>query len=383
MASIDEDNPTPPADDQHDMLEELHELPDHTIGAAPGLTPQDLEQLPSSSEPVKIDCIDFSPTQVQFQNVDDIEDFILHHRPSWAAVRWINVQGLTNMDVIRALAEKYDLHPLAIEDTLQIPQRPKVETYASRGEIRGRIFVTARMLSLRDNRIRSEQVSLFLGRTTLITFQEDSTGDVFDPIRARLKTAGSRLRENDASFLMYSLLDAIVDHGFPILEHYSDRLEDLEEAILSNPNQAIIEQIHDFKRELLLLRRTIWPTREMISALSRTHHECLSTTTHTYLRDVYDHTVQIIDMIETYRELTNGLAETYMFTISVRMNEIIKVLTIISTIFIPLTFLAGVYGMNFVNLPEFKWKYGYFIFWTVCITLVSSMLFYFRKRRWI
>ncbi|MCL2639877.1 MAG: magnesium/cobalt transporter CorA [Phycisphaerales bacterium] len=382
MASIDEENLEAPPEDLN--TDDLHEMADHQVGAAPGLTPQDLEQLPSSQAPIKIDCIDYSPTQVHFQDVDDLEDFILRHRPQWATVRWINVAGLTNMDIIRALAEKYDLHPLAIEDTLHIPQRPKVETYAARGDIHGRIFVAARMLSLRDDHIHGEQVSLFLGHKTLITFQEDDTGDVFDRIRDRLKTNGSQLRENDASFLMYCLLDAIVDHCFPILEHYSDRLEKLEDDILDKSDKATISRIHDLKRELLILRRTMWPTREMISNLSRLRHECLSETTQTYLRDAYDHTVQIIDMIETYRELTNGLAETYMFIVSVRLNEIMKVLTIIATIFIPLTFLAGVYGMNFTNIPEIvSWEWGYASFWVVCILAVSGMLFWFRRRKWI
>jgi len=217
----------------------------------------------------------------------------------------------------------------------------------------------------------------------VLTFQELRDGDIFDPIRTRIKAAGSRLRENDASFLMYAILDSIVDHCFPILEHYSDKLEELEDQVLLRPDKYVIHEIHMMKRELLLLRRAVWPMREVISSLSREHHECLSATTQTYLRDVYDHAVQIIDMIETYREFAAGLTETYMSAMSNRMNEVMKVLAIVTTIFTPLTFLAGVYGMNFDYLPEKSWQYAYPIFWVVCVTMAGIMLLVFRWKRWL
>jgi magnesium transporter len=216
-----------------------------------------------------------------------------------------------------------------------------------------------------------------------LSFQERPDGDVFDPIRERIKTAGSRLRENDTSFLLYALLDAIVDHCFPILEHYSDVLEDLEDEVLARPDKRVIQEIHGTKRELLLLRRAVWPMREVIGQLAREHQECLSEVTQTYLRDVHDHSVQIMDMVETYREFASGLTETYMTALSNRMNEVMKVLTIMTTIFVPLTFLAGVYGMNFEHLPELHWKYSYYIFWGVCIVTAAGMLAWFRWRKWL
>ncbi len=355
----------------------------HPRGQPAGLTPADLKALPTSDTTAVITCIDYSPDQVQTQTITDIDAFVAQHRPAWATVRWINVDGFSNTKALSVLAQKYDLHPLAMEDTLHVPQRPKVETYPAQGEIHGRIFILTRMMTMKDKVLQGEQVSIFLGQKTLLTFQERPDGDVFDPIRARLQTKGSRVRNNDASFLMYCLLDAIVDNGFPILEHYSDALEDLEDEVLAKPDSSVIAKIHSLKRDLLLLRRTAWPMREAVSSLSREEHECLSPTTRTYLRDVYDHSVQILDMIETYREFASGLTETYMTAMSTRMNEIMKVLTIVSTIFVPLTFLAGVYGMNFEVLPELHFKYGYLAFWIICVILAVSMIVWFRRRKWL
>lgn len=360
------------------------------IGAAAGIEPHELPKLtPEQKETAAVTCFDYSPDQVHFEEITDLDDFIIQHRPEWSRVRWVNVDGLNDPDVIRAFAEKYDLHPLAIEDVLHTPQRPKVDTYPSHGDIHGRVFLIARMLTMleesntQEMRLQGEQISIFLGRTTLITFQEKHNGDVFDPIRTRIKTRGSRLRENDASFLMYAMLDAIVDHCFPILEHYSDRLEELEDEVLSKPDKRVIQRIHATKRELLLLRRAVWPMREVINALAREHHECLSEVTQTYLRDVYDHSVQIIDMVETYREFATSLTETYMSSLSNRMNEIMKVLAIVTTIFTPMTFLAGVYGMNFEFLPELHSPWAYPVFWIVCATMAVGMLVIFRRRKWL
>jgi magnesium transporter len=368
----------------------IRPFPARTPGAAAGIETHELTRLAQTAakEPADVTCIDYCPDRAEFQDVTDLDDFIIQHRPDWSQVRWINVDGLSDPDVIRAFAEKYDLHPLAIEDVLHIPQRPKVETYPTHGEIHGRIFIIARMLKMveengRATHLQGEQISIFLGRKTVITFQEMRDGDIFDPIRTRIKSRGSRLRENDASFLMYAMLDAIVDHCFPILEHYSDRLEELEDEVLEKPDRQVIQRIHGTKRELLLLRRAVWPMREVINSLAREHHECLSPTTQTYLRDVYDHAVQIIDMVETYREFAAGLTETYMTSLSNRMNEIMKVLAIVTTVFTPLTFLAGVYGMNFDFLPEKEWHYSYPLFWLVCVTMAIGMLIWFRWRRWL
>ena len=359
-----------------------------TPGKAAGIEPHELARLADKQvvkEPATVTCIDYAPEKSEVQEVTDVEDFIIRHRPEWSVVRWINVDGLNDPDVIRAFAEKYDLHPLAIEDVLHVPQRPKVDTYPSHGEVHGRVFVVARMLRMmgeKQRHLQGEQISIFLGRKTVITFQERRDGDVFDDIRARIKTPGSRLRQNDASFLVYTMLDAIVDHCFPILEHYSDVLEELEDQVLAQPDKKVIQRIHGVKRELLLLRRAVWPMREVINALAREHHECLSAVTQTYLRDVYDHTVQIIDMVETYREFASSLTETYMSAMSNRMNEVMKVLTIMTTIFVPLTFFAGVYGMN-LDFPEKNWPHFYYIFWGICLAVVVAMLMWFKWRKWL
>lgn len=237
------------------------------------------------------------------------------------------------------------------------------------------------MVELHDGDLRSDQVSFFLGRNTLITFQE-FRGDAFDPIRKRIQTRGSRLRQHDASFLLYALLDAIVDNYFPLLEGFSDHLEDVEERLLTDPDRCVLQQVHTTKRELLLLRRTVWPLRELIAQLQRDKHECLSETAQMYLRDVYDHCVQIIDLIETYREITDDLTETYISSISNRTNEIMKVLTIMGSIFIPLTFLAGVYGMN-MPIPENRWAGSYYAFWAICLVMAGGMLLWFRRRGWL
>lgn len=329
----------------------------------------------------RVTCTDYSPEMCQSQEVADVPEFLARHRPPWCRVRWIDVVGLEQSDTIRALAEKYQLHPLAVDDVFHLVQRPKAEDYPASGDQPGRLFVVARAVDPEDGRVRTEQVSFFLGRTTLLTFQE-APGDIFEPVRHRIAVRSSRIRENDASFLMYSLLDAVVDGYFPVLEEYSDQLEDLEEEVLAHPDQWMSRRVHALKRELLMLRRAAWPMRELISQLLREKHEGLSETTRTYFRDVYDHCAQIIDLVETYREIAAGVTETYMSAVSNRMNEIMKVLTIISTIFIPLSFVAGVYGMN-LYVPEAEWRGMYGVFWLICAAVGGGLLFWFRRRRWI
>ena len=351
-------------------------------GAAPGIEPADLAKLPSVPGAGAITCVDYSPDQVQFDAVGDLRAFIGAHRPEWSVVRWINVAGLGDLELIRAMAEKYRLHPLAIEDVLHVPQRPKVQAYEEDESYQARLFIVARHIEMQEGAIHGEQVSIFVGHRTVLTFQENAS-DVFDAVRQRIRTPGSQLRRNDASFLAYSLLDAIVDACFPILESFGDRLEDMEDEVLARPSQDTIQAIHRVKRELLLVRRAMWPMREVLGRLQRDPHECFSEVTTTYVRDVYDHVVQLIDLVETYREVANGLTETYMTAISNRMNEVMKVLTIIGTIFIPLTFLAGVYGMNFKHLPELDWWWSYPAFWIVCLAMAGGMITWFRRRGWL
>ena len=358
-------------------------LTNHDPGSAPGIEHQDLAKLPSSTEDCYVTCIDYSPDRVRVEEITDLEDFILHHRPEWSQVRWINVDGLADMNVIQAMAEKYEIHPLAVEDLLHVSQRPKVDTYGADSiHTKARMVIITRMIQMQGEKLNSEQITIALGHKTVITFQE-TRGDVWDPIRDRIKKPGSRIRQNDGSFLAYSLLDAIVDHCFPILEHFGDRLEEMEDIVFNHPTHESIQQVHSIKREMLLLRRQVWPMREMIQNLQRESHECMSDTTRVYLRDVYDHAVQIIDLLETYREVAAGLTETYMVASSMRMNEIIKVMTVIATIFTPITFIASVYGMNFHHFPELDQPWAYPLFWVICISTAGGLIYWFKRRGWL
>jgi magnesium transporter len=341
----------------------------------------DAQQASRDHDGVVITCVDYSPDQVEVEVVDDLSAFLARHRPPWSRVRWINVDGLTRVDIVEAFAAKYGLHPLAIEDVLHPQERPKVEDYPGSGDQPGRLFIVARAIDENGGRLVTDQVSLFLGRTTLLTFQEDLRDDL-EEVRQRIHRPGSRLRELDASFLLYALLDGIVDHYFPILERFSDRLAALEEDVLDHPTQATLAEIHRVKRDLLVVRRAAWPLRDLVGQLQREKHECLSETAQTYLRDVYDHAVLIIDLVEAYREIAGGLAETYMTVLSNRTTDVMKVLTVIGTIFIPLTFLAGVYGMN-MPIPENQSPLSYPVFWLVCLAVSGGMLLWFRRRGWI
>ena len=350
-------------------------------GSPAGIENDELSLLTSGTGPVSVTCVDYSREHVEVHEIADIDAFLAVHRPSWSQVRWIDVVGLSQMDVIRAIAVKYQLHPLAVEDVLHTVERPKAEDFPASGDLPGRLFVVARAIDQRKGKLHSDQVSMFLGRTTLLTFQDVHRSDL-EPIRQRIKLEGSRLRQNDASFLLYVLLDGIVDGYFPPLEHYSDRLEDLEEELVDKPSQDTLQQVHAIKRDLMVIRRTVWPMRELIANLQKDKHECLSQESQTYLRDVYDHCGSIIDLIETYREIASAIAETYITVVSNRTNDIVKVLTIIGTIFIPLTFLAGVYGMN-MPIPENASPLAYPLFWATCIVLSGGMLLWFRRRGWI
>ncbi|TCT20240.1 magnesium/cobalt transporter CorA [Thiobaca trueperi] len=335
----------------------------------------------ANSAPARVCCIDYSPERIQVQEVGDIAAFLTNHRPDWTQVRWIHVEGLQDRRVVRALAEKYQLHPLAIEDVLDGGHRPKLEDFPAIGELPGRLFVMARGVRLVEDQMLAEQIGFFLGRNTLLSFQQTSSPAI-NEIRQRLDNPRSRVRQHDASFLLYALIDALVDRFFPLLDASSERLEMAEEAVLTCPETQSLHALHLIKRDLVMIRRTAWPMRELVSQLQREHHECLSAITQTYFRDVYDHCVQIIDLIETYREIASAVAETYVSVVSNRTNDIMKVLTIIGTIFIPLTFLAGVYGMN-IPMPETHWQAAYPVFWAVCLGIAGFMLWRFRRGGWL
>ena len=330
---------------------------------------------------VSVTCLDYSPERCEYREVADIPDFLDAHRPEWAVVRWINVDGFVNPDVVLAFAEKYQLHPLAVDDLFHGNQRPKAVDYPASGEHPGRLFVLARMIHVEHGYLYDEQIGFFLGRRTLLTFQEEG-GDVFESVRQQIKSNDSRLRRGDVSALLHALLDAIVDRLFPLLEECSEQLENLERAVLSNPQRKVLGRIHRVRRELLLLRRAAWPLRELVNQLQREPRVCLSESSQVYFRDIYNNLSQVIDLLETYREFAMGIAETYMSSVANRMNEIMKTLTIITTIFVPLTFLAGVYGMNMKWIPENEWPWAYPVFWAFCLSVAGAMVLWFRRRGW-
>jgi len=350
-------------------------------GSSPGIETHELSARTSTDAPIRVTCADYCPEQMQIEQVTNLNNFLDQHRPAWSMVRWIQIEGLSQMEAIRAFAEKYQLHPLAIEDMLIASHQPKLEDYPGSDEMPGRLFIVGRMVKMDGDMLSSEQVSLFLGRSTLLSFQ-DSTSSAFESIYHRIELPGSRLRTHDVSFLLHALIDAIVDSYFPALESYAECLEELDDELRIHPAPNSLQRIHVVKRNLVLLRRAIWPMRELISQLQRDKHECLSETTLTYFRDLYDHCAQIIDLLETYREIAAALTETYMAVVSNRMNEIMKVLTVFMTIFGPLSFLAGVFGMN-MPIPGNEWAGTFPVFWIVCIAVVCAMLVLFRRRGWL
>lgn len=345
------------------------------IGAAPGIESlAGVDQAPLAGE-CRLRCIDYGVETVEDREFATVEECLAAPRSAGTTMRWINVDGL-HPYVVNHLRAALGFHTLAAEDVLRTPQRPKVETYE------GHLFIVARMLMWQDARLHHEQLSIFLFKDTVLTFQE-TAGDCWDPIRARLQKPNSRLRTLDASYLVYALLDAVVDHCFPILENYGDLLEQLEAEVLADPAPRVQGRLHAVKRELAMLRRVVWPLRELVRELHHEDTEEISPAVKAYMRDVYDHTVQVMDIVETYREMAGGLNDLYMSAVGNRMNEIMKVLTIMASFFIPITFVAGVYGMNFEHIPELGWKYSYGVFWGVCLTIVTSLLIFFWRRGWI
>lgn len=291
-------------------------------------------------------------------------------------VVWLAVAGLGDVDMLRRIGEAFALHRLALEDVAHTHQRPKLEDYPEHQ------FVVLRML---DTTLpgETEQMCMFLGDDFVLTFEEHS-GDCFDPVRARLRDPKSRLRKNGPDYLAYALVDAIVDAYFPAMESLGDRLESVEEAVVTGgAPAAVVRDLHQARRELLVARRALWPLRDVMGLLMRGDSTRISAETRVYLRDVHDHVVQLLDLLENYRELGASLTELHLASASIRLNEVMKVLTLIATIFIPLTFVVGVYGMNFENMPELRWRYGYPGVLAAMFAIVVGMLVFFRKRGWL
>lgn len=346
----------------------------------PGTPPGTLVADPESLHP-KIRTMAYGSNEV-------VEQALSHPRQiqglldKWP-VLWIDVEGLGDADTIRILGEVLGLHRLALEDVLDVHQRPKIEQYP------GYYFIVAQMVALEEH-FETEQLNLFLGKNFVLTFREGKPGDAFESIQERVRKKHGRIRDSGVDYLAYALLDAVVDRYFPILEQYGERLENLEDEIVSRPSGDIVARIHEIRRHLLTLRRAVWPQRETFNALLREETSSLVTgETRLHLRDCYDHTAQLIDLIETYRELGADLTDVYLSSISNRTNEIMRVLTVIATIFIPLTFIAGVYGMNFNtrvspwNMPELDWFWGYPLALMVMFVVAVGQLIFFRRKGWL
>jgi len=328
------------------------------------------------AESVRITIIDYDEQDYQEKQVSSIAECVSFK--TTPTTTWINIDGLHQIEIIEEIGKKFDLHPLLLEDVLNTNQRPKADDFESC------LFVVLKMLSYDDEKakIRAEQISLVLGSHYVITFQE-SVGDVFGMVRDRIKNTKWRIRKLGVDYLLYALIDCIVDHYFIVLEKMADKIESLQEKVASDPSQETLQQIHELKSEMIFFRKSVWPVRELVNSLLRSESALIKKTTEIYLRDVYDHAVQIIDAMETYREMISGMLDIYLSSISNRMNAVMKVLTIIATIFIPLTFIAGIYGMNFEYMPELKWHWAYPAVWLIMAAAAIIMLLYFKKKKWL
>ena len=361
----------------------LHHAHHHGYPEKAEESPWSLDQ--QQAQPCRKTCIDYGPDGLLEQPIEDVDDFFSKSRPECSDVRWIRVIGTPDAKFLHALGQRYHFHPLALEDLIQIPQRPKVDTYTE-DKKHSYLAVIASAPSMHENMVRSQQLSIFASKSLVVSFQEYEEETV-DRIQDRLKASSSRLRSSKGDFLMYCLLDQAVDQLFPVLEHMGDKLELLDESVLEDPTAENMISIHDFKRSLMILRREIWPMREMLLSLKSLQAETQSIVgddTALYLRDVYDHCIHIADMLETYRDAITAILDIHMNMMSNKMNEVMKVLTIIATIFIPLSFLSGVFGMNFTSsLPGQNSGSAFTIFVVACCILGVGMLGLFWWRKWL
>ena len=348
-----------------------------SMSKKPGLPPGSLIHVGEKrAEEVSLSMIDYDERELVEQVVDDIEDVLaFKDRPTNT---WINIGGVHEVDMIERIGRRFDIHPLTLEDIVNTHQRAKVEDYEHY------LFIVARMLFFdeKTDRVRSEQVSLVLGKGYMLSFQEEE-GDVFSGVRERIRKKRGRIRQSGCDYLAYALLDAIVDHYFVVLGAFGDRIEELEEELLDAPTQETSRGIHEMKREMIYLRRQIWPLREVLASLERNGSGLVEESTAVFLRDVYDHTIQVIESIEGNRDVLSGMLDNYLSVVSNRMNEVMKLLTLVATIFIPITFIAGIYGMNFKYMPELEWGWGYFLCLGLMATVAGAMLAYFRNKGWI
>ncbi|MBN1188351.1 MAG: magnesium/cobalt transporter CorA [Dehalococcoidales bacterium] len=342
-----------------------------------GLPPGTLVYLGErKAERVKIRILDYDEARYEEKEAGTIEEsFPFKDKPT---VTWINIDGLHDVKIIEKLGIRFGLHPLLLEDILNTDQRPKMEDYGDY------IFVVLKMLYPGDNRdiIHSEQVSLVIGPNFVISLQERE-GDVFDPVRDRIRRNRGRIRKEGSDYLAYTLLDSIVDNYFLILENAGEKIEATEQQLAATPSTQTLQHIRELKNQMIFLRKSIWPLRELVSGLERCESTLIRKTTGAYFRDVYDHTIQIIDTVESYRDTTSGMVDIYLSSVSNKMNEVMKVLTIFASIFIPLTFIAGVYGMNFKFMPELEYRWGYFAVIGFMFLVGVLLLVYFKRRKWL
>lgn len=350
----------------------------HPPGTSPGtLTAPKIAGAP----PLRITLIDYTDQdffETELVSAGECRTYL--ERPTNT---WIHVQGSAEPETLKELGRMFGLHPLALEDVVNTGQRPKFETFDEH------LFVIMSCPTSDEDKIFTEQISFFIGQNFLISFHEGAV-DSFEPVRKRLRNHIGRIRGKKVDYLLYALLDLIIDQGFPVLEDIGERMEMLEEALMDTPTKETLNEIHRIRRELLLLRRMLWPQREVLNQLFREEHSLFEHDTMPYLRDCYDHTIQVMDLIETFREMTASMLDVYLSGVSNRLNEIMRVLTLIATIFIPLTFVVGVYGMNFGNnqhspwaMPELNWYYGYPLIWAVMLVIAAGMVFYFKKKGWL
>jgi magnesium transporter len=356
------------------VLNPLHRSKPKKVGLSPGTLVYTGEKKKDQVRITLFDYKDDSLTEHIVKNIQDVFSCKDSERTSW-----INIDGLHDISIIEKIGAHFDIHPLALEDILHTSQRPKLDDYENY------LFMVVRMFfyDSEQKELKSEQVSFVLGKKYLITFQEDA-GDVFDTVRERLRKGGPRIRNGGSDYLAYALIDAIIDSYFHILEQIGDEIEDLEDRVIADPEKEDLPIIHRLRREMILLRKSVWPLRELLSSLQRNESGIVKKQTQIFIRDIYDHTIQIIDTIESYRDMVMGMLETYLSSLSNKMNEVMKALTIIATIFIPLTFLVGVYGMNFKHFPELQveWMYPWG-FWGFVIVCGGILYWYFKHKKWL
>ena len=351
------------------------------VGLAPGTLVHIGEK---KVEKIRIRLVAYNSEKFLEQELNSVEECVAFKDQPGTNL-WINVDGLDQIEIIEKLGSYFDIHPLTLEDVLNTWQRPKMEDYESY------IYTVLKVMLLDTEKkeitrqkkgIIIDQISIIFGYNYILSFQEREV-HIFDPLRERLKNPASRLRKNGVDYLAYGLIDAVVDNYFLILEHFGEEIEDIEDELIVHPVPEILKTIQKYKRDMIILRKSVWPLRELISGMLKIESEIVKETTRIYLRDVYDHTIRVIESVEDLRDILSSMMDIYLSSVSNKMNDIMKVLTVIATIFIPLTFIAGVYGMNFEDMPELHWRWGYPAIMLFMAILGSTMFAYFKKKRWV